>query len=123
MKDNNIYIKEGEKYTPIGITLNQDWLSDGIWYVKHYDYSQRISNFKHIFDSCGIKKISECPEKINMKKIIQQYEFAEDILSSKEFNDWLNNNGEVGYTITDLVHKIIEIIINKNKENKENVEF
>lgn len=117
MKDNNIYIKDGEKYTPIGITLNQDWLSDGVWYVKHCDYNQRITNFNHISNLCGIKKISECPEKINIKKIIQQYEFAEDILSSKELNDWLNN-GKV-YTISELVHKIVEIIINKNKENAE----
>lgn len=122
MKDNNIYIKDGKRYTPIGITFNQDWLHDGIWYVRHYDHSRRITNFKHISNLCGIKKISECPEKINVKKIIQQYDLAEDILSSEEFNNWLTDQINVGYTITDLVHKIIEIIINKNKE-KENAEF
>lgn len=114
--ENNVYRKVGDKYEPFGVSLNRDWLGDGIWYVRHRDGRKSISNLKHIKDLCGIKKIAECPEKINITKIIQQYDFADDILSSKELNDWLNNR--YTYTISELVHKIVEIII-----NKENAEF
>ena len=41
MKDNNVYRKmDNGRYVPVGVYCGDDqWLPDGIWYVRHHDNS------------------------------------------------------------------------------------
>jgi len=46
--DNNVYRKVGRRYVPFGSRYNENYLSDGIWYVKHRDNCHSHTNVAHI---------------------------------------------------------------------------
>lgn len=58
-EDRNVYKKVGRKYVPLGLRLDDNWLSDGIWIVKHKDHSKQFTNASYLAQLCGLCKVGE----------------------------------------------------------------
>lgn len=110
--DNNVYRKVGRKYVPFGSRFNENYLSDGIWYVKHRDNCHSHTNVAYITQLTGAVKVGECPEQLDLSKILQQHDLAESILEDKHFNELIKKP----YTLNELVHRVVNIIAEKNEQ-------
>lgn len=104
--DNNVYRKVGCKYVPFGSRYNENYLSDGIWYVKHRDNCHSHTNVAHIAEMTGLVKVGECPERLDITRALQQHDLAETILRDKEFNEFISKP----CSICELVHKVVSIL-------------
>ena len=112
MKDNNIYIKKDNgRYVPYGIAVNEDYLFDGIWYVRHNDYSRSITNADKYLPS--LFKLGDKPEKIDIPKLCAMNDYVNYVLESKEFKE-LCDNGK--FSFNDLTSKIVALVIDLNKK-------
>lgn len=58
-EDRNVYKKIGRKYVPIGMKLDDNWLNDGIWVVRHRDGCKSITRGDYLADSYGLIKAGE----------------------------------------------------------------
>lgn len=110
--DNNVYRKVGRKYVPFGSRYDENYLSDGIWYVKHRDNCHSHTNVAHIAEMTGLVKVGECPDRLDITRALQQHDLAEAILRDKRFNELISKP----YTLNDLVHKVVNIIAEKNEK-------
>lgn len=59
--DGNIYIKEGRKYKPVGVSFPRDFLGDGIWMVRHRPGITETTNLGYYGSQYGVHKIGEIP--------------------------------------------------------------
>lgn len=59
--DGNIYIKEGRKYKPVGVSFPRDFLGDGIWMVRHRPGVSETTNLGYYGSQYGVHKIGEIP--------------------------------------------------------------
>ena len=111
MEDNNVYYKKGKKYIPFGLYRSgHDYIPDGIWYVRHYDYSTGITNVdKYI---AGLCKVGEVPSRLDIPKLCSIQDYCEYIIDSKEWKELMDK----GYSWNTLVHKVVALILEKNKE-------
>lgn len=110
--DNNIYKKVGRKYVPFGCRYDENYLTDGVWYVKHHESRHSHTNVAYITQLTGIVKVGECPEQLDLSKILQQHDLAESILEDKRFNELVSKP----HTLNELVHKVVNIIVEKNEK-------
>ena len=110
--DNNVYRKVGRKYVPFGSRYDENYLSDGIWYVKHRDNCHSHTNVSHIAELTGLVKVGECPDRLDITRALQQHDLAEDVLRDKRFNELVSKP----LTLTELVHAVVNIIAEKNEK-------
>lgn len=110
--DKNVYTKIGRKYVPFGARYDENYLSDGLWYVRHHDNRHSHTNAAYITQLTGLVKVGECPSQIDLSKALQQHDLAESILNDKSFNELISKP----YTLNDLVHKVVNIIAEKNEK-------
>ena len=110
--DNNVYRKVGRKYVPFGSRYDENYLSDGLWYVKHHDSRDSRTNAAYITQLTGLVKVGECPKQLDLSKALQQHDLAESILNDKSFNELILKP----YTLNELVHKVVNIIAEKNEK-------
>lgn len=59
--DGNIYIKEGRKYKPVGVSFPREFLGDGIWMVRHRPGVTETVNLGYYGSQYGVHKIGEIP--------------------------------------------------------------
>lgn len=104
--DNNVYKKVGRKYVPFGSRYDENYLSDGVWYVKHRDNCHSHTNVAHIAELTGLVKVGECPDRLDITRALQQHDLAEAILRDKEFNEFISKP----CSICELVHKVVSIL-------------
>lgn len=104
--DNNIYKKVGRKYVPFGCRYDENYLTDGIWYVKHHESCHSHTNVAHIAKLTGLVKVGECPDRLDITRALQQHDLAETILRDKEFNEFISKP----CSICELVHKVVSIL-------------
>ena len=82
--DDNVYKKNPDgTYSAVGVSVNKDYLTDGIWYVKHHTPSWSMSNGSYL------QGIFEIPRKepIDMSAICDMKDLADEITSSEEFKN------------------------------------
>ena len=107
-----LYIKEGNRYKEYGVSFNRNHLSNGIWYVKHHESRHSHTNAAYITQLTGLVKVGECPDRLDITRALQQHDLAESILEDKRFNELVSKP----YTLNELVHKVINIIAEKNEK-------
>lgn len=111
MKDQNIYRKmDNGRYKPFGICYQPKHLSDGIWYVKHYDYDRGITSVPYI---AGLFRVGDAKE-IDIPTLCGMEDMCDKIFNSKEYKELTNGS----YSINDLVHVCVKVIYDESK-NKE----
>lgn len=59
--DGNIYIKEGRKYKPVGVSFPREFLGDGIWMVRHRPGVSETTNLGYYGSQYGVHRIGEIP--------------------------------------------------------------
>jgi len=117
-EDNNVYYKKGRKYVPFGLRYNENYLPDGIWYVRHFDHSYGHTNVDHYLS--GMYKVGELPEYVDVPKLCSMHSYVDYILQSPEFKEMLDGSyyswQEMIAKIVALVFKLNEVL--KNDDNK-----
>lgn len=121
--DDNIYIKEGKRYKPFGLRINQNYLPDGIWYVRHYEHSYGVTNVDHYIQ--GLYKVGNVPNYVDIPKLCSIHSYVEYVMSSPEFRKIMDSGG---YSFSELTAKITALVIQLNeklkaKENDDNKRF
>ena len=114
--DGNIYYKKGKRYVPFGLKYNQNYLPDGIWYVRHFDHSYGYSNVNHYLS--GMYKVGEMPDYIDIPKLCSMHSYTEYVLESPEFKEIMDSGK---YSFIDLTAKIVALVVELNQtlKNKE----
>ena len=111
--DNNVYIKRGRKYVPFGLRYNEQYLPDGIWYVRHYDGSYGHTNIDHYLS--GLYKVGELPEIIDVPKLCSMHTYCEYVINSPEFKELMDKGS---YSFQELTAKIVSLVVNLNETLK-----
>lgn len=110
MEDNNIYVKQKNgRYKPYGMRCDENYLGDGIWYVRHREHSFGTTNVDYMAE---LLKIGDVQKPIDIPKVCSIEEYCDYILDSIEFNEMVNK----GFSLNDLVHKLVALILEKNEE-------
>lgn len=112
---NNVYFKRGNKYVPFGLHYNEQYLPDGIWYVRHYDHSYGHTNIDHYLS--GLYKVGEAPEYIDIPKLCSIHTYVEYVMASPEFKEIMNNQR---YSFLELTTKITALVVKLNETLKKN---
>lgn len=121
--DDNVYIKRGGKYVPFGLRCYEQYLPDGIWYVRHYDHSYGQTNVDHYLS--GLYRVGDLPEHVDVPKLCSIHSYVEYVMNSPEFKEIMNKGS---YSFQELVSKITALILKLNKtlkakENDDNKRF
>lgn len=116
-KDDNVYIKQGGRYKPFGLRYNQNYLPDGIWYVRHYDHSYGQTNVDHYLS--GLYKVGDAPEYIDIPKLCSMHTYTEYVMASPEFRALMDKGS---YSFAELTAKIVSLVVKLNKTLKEKEE-
>ena len=111
--DNNVYYKRGRKYIPFGMRYNEQYIPDGIWYVRHLDHSYGHTNVDHYLS--GMYRVGDIPEYVDIPKLCSMHSYVEYVLASKEFKEIMDNHS---YTLQELVAKITALVIDLNSKIK-----
>lgn len=113
MKFQNVYIKQDNgRYRPFGLRYGEDYLQDGIWYVRHGEHSFGITNVDHYLE--GLFRIGDRQEPIDIPQLCSEQEYVDYILDSEAFKKLMSN----GYSWIELISKVVALILEKNKEIK-----
>lgn len=108
--EDNVYIKRGRKYIPFGLRYSEQYLPDGIWYVRHYDHSLGTANADHYLR--GIFKVGDAPEIVDIPRLCSMHTYVDYVLQSKEFKELMAN--EKGVSLLDLTAKITALVVTLN---------
>lgn len=114
--DDNVYIKRGKRYIPIGLSYTERYLPDGIWYVRHYDGSYGQTNVDHYLS--GLYKVGELPKAIDVPKLCSMHTYCEYVMNSPEFRELMDKGT---YSFQELTAKIVALVVNLNDTIKEKV--
>lgn len=112
-KDDNVYIKQDGRYKPFGLRYDQNYLPDGIWYVRHYDHSYGYTNVDHYLS--GLYKVGDAPESIDIPKLCSMHTYVEYVMASPEFKKIMESHQ---YSFLELTAKITALVVNLNKRIK-----
>jgi len=113
--DDNVYIKRGNKYIPFGRKCDENYLPDGIWYVRHDEHSRHCSSVDHYLS--GLFKVGDAPQGfIDVPKLCKLATYTDYILSSPEFKK-IQEKGY--YSCLELVSMVVALVVNLNKKIKD----
>ena len=113
MTTENVYRKKSNgRYEPIGLYYrsNGDYLTDGLWYVRHHKCGHGTTNVGYLE---GLFRIGGA-DKADLSKICGRWDLVEEVLSSKEFQDYVDNSK--GFSFNDLCCKMLTLLIQKAEE-------
>lgn len=110
MKDQNVYYKDDNgNYIPFGLRYDENYLPDGIWYVRHHEGCKSISNVNYL---SGLLKLADPEEFNNALEIGLLTDEIDYILRSKEMGELLGRS----YTINELVSLCVGLLYKKNNK-------
>jgi hypothetical protein len=112
--DDNIYFKQGKKYIPFGLRYDQNYLPDGIWYVRHFDHSYGHTNVDHYLS--GMYKVGEIPDYIDIPKLCSIHSYTEYVMASPEFRKIVDSGS---YSLMELTAKIVALVVKLNATLKD----
>ena len=108
--DMNVYKKVGRKYGPIGIKLDDSWLNDGIWVVRHRRGSKSITRGDYLADSYGLAKVGELA-KVDLPLLGGLEEYAEVVANTiGNMKGFLSN--------IDIARRIVKDLFDYNEKLK-----
>ena len=112
--EDNVYFKRGKKYVPFGLRYDQNYLPDGIWYVRHYDHSFGHTNINHYLS--GLYKVGEAPKCIDIPKLCSMHTYTEYVMASPEFREIMDKGY---YSFQEITAKIVALVIKLNETLKD----
>lgn len=113
MKDENVYRRgDNGRYIPYGICCEPDNMPDGIWYVRHRDYSRSTTSVNYMQ---GLFKVGDAME-IDLTKLCGMEDLVDYIMDSKEFRETADYSK--GYSLNDIVHVCVAKLVEKAESQK-----
>lgn len=112
--DDNVYFKRGKRYVPFGLRYDQNYLPDGIWYVRHFDHSYGHTNVDHYLS--GMYKVGEIPDYIDIPKLCSIHSYTEYVMASPEFKKIIDSGR---YSLMELTSKIVALVVKLNETLKD----
>ena len=116
MRDDNVYrcvtTPSGrKKYIPFGLIYDENYLPDGIWYVRHRDgmYGTASISWLQNMYKVGESSIKDFP------KLCGMFDYAEYVLNHPEFKEMI----EKPVSLSDIVNKTVALIVDKNNKDNE----
>jgi hypothetical protein len=110
----NVYKKDKNgKYVPFGLRYDENYLPDGIWYVRHHEGCHSMSNVPYLE---GLYKLASPEDFGDIKQLCSLQEYSDFIMDSQEFRDLIDD--PKGYTISELVSLCVGLVFKKNKSKK-----
>lgn len=107
----NVYYKDSDgNFKPFGINLRNNYIPDGIWYVRHTEHCSHTTNVDYLL---GLYKLYDVKD-ISISEICSLQDYSDYIFSSDEFNKLTTN--EHGFSYQELVSCIISLIFKRNRE-------
>lgn len=103
---NNVYIKVGRKYEPIGVTYYRDYLTDGLWLVRHYPGHSAYDNVNYLRESYGLTKVSSGGDYTDLSDIAK-LAHLEDVIC-KGIQEVLHTGVSIAEIAKHVVKKIVE---------------
>lgn len=114
MRDENVYRKTDRgDFVPFGVVAGENYLPDGIWYVRHYDYSHGATSCNYL-EGLYRKCMPDIPE---IEQICGLEEYVHYVTSTDEFRQLLDSRE--GCSIQDLVRISIAKAFEYNNKHKE----
>lgn len=107
--NDNVYKKVGRKYVPIGYRIEDNYLTDGLWIVRHKPGSTQMINCGYLAQIYGMCKVGENAT-ADLTKLADMEEYA-DVVSKVMFE---NENKSV--TRQDLARLIVKALFDFNEE-------
>lgn len=109
--DNNVYYKDNNgRYKPFGVRIGENYIPDGIYYIRHTEFSKSTTNVDRYLS--GIFKVGDS-EVIDCPKLCRMQDYVDYILQSKELKEIENKRS---YTLYELIAKIVALVFNYNKK-------
>lgn len=99
-EDLNVYKKVGRKYVPIGYRIEDNYLNDGIWIVRHKPGSTQITRGDYLAQSYGLIKAGEIA-KIDLARLGAMEGYAEVVANTI-------GNLKGGLTNIDIARRIVK---------------
>ena len=109
-EDRNVYKKVGRKYVPIGMKIDDHWLNDGIWVVRHRDGRKAITRGDYLADSYGLIKAGELA-KVDLPMLGGLEEYAEVVANTI-------GNMRGSFSNIDIARRIVKDLFEYNEELK-----
>lgn len=111
-RDDNIYVKmDNGRYRPYGQRCDENYLYDGIWYVRHSEHSKSITNVDHYME--GLFRVGDRPQKIDVPRLCAMQDYVDYILSSDKFAEFEKKGY---YSWVELTSAFVALILDMNKQ-------
>ena len=108
MKDTNIYIKQGRRYKPVGMFIDDAYtLSEGVWAVLKHKYSKEIVNGEYLKDLFTLNRMSNI-EKVSFAELADMHRTANEIVAKIPEECRCRNLIEIVHTTLRLLKEIQE---------------
>lgn len=111
-EDRNVYKKVGRKYVPIGYRIEDNYLSDGLWLVRHKAHSTQMANAGYLAQIYGICKVGDYST-ADLTKLASMEEYSA-VVSQTIFE---NENKSISRN--DLAKIIVKALFDFNEKKKE----
>lgn len=113
MRDDNVYRCEitasgRKKYIPFGRRYDENYLPDGIWYVRHTDHSIGTASLSWLQN---LYKVGEVVPR-DFPKLCAMHDYAEYVMNHEEFKKMID--GPV--SLADIVHKTVALMLHRSEE-------
>lgn len=101
----NVYVKKGRKYIPFGIAPDEQYLPDGIYYIRHQDHSRATTSAAHM---AGLFKVGDAKH-INIPEICGLEDMCDRVKSSKEWQELIKQPVSLDQLVHMVVKKVYDI--------------
>ena len=108
-EDMNVYKKVGRKYVPIGYRIEDNYLSDGLWIVRHKPHGTQMTNAGYLSQIYGMCKVGKNAT-ADLTQLADMEEYA-DVVSKVMFE---NENKPM--TRQDLSRLIVKALFDFNEK-------
>lgn len=109
-EDRNVYKKVGRKYVPIGMKIDDHWLNDGIWVIRHREGCKSITRGDYLAHSYGLVKAGEIA-KVDLSLLGGLEEYAEVVANTL-------GNMKGSFCNIDIARRIVKDLFEYNEKLK-----
>lgn len=110
----NVYRKlPNGRYQPFGVYGDFDYLPDGLWYIRHSEYSKATTSVSYLAE---LFKVGDS-KYIDIQELAGMQDLVEKVTHSSEYMEATNR--EKGFCAQDIVSVTVKVLTDIAKEQKE----
>ena len=101
----NVYVKNGRKYIPFGVSVDEQYIPDGIYYIRHLDHGRATTAVSHM---TGLFKLGDTKH-IDIPEVCGLQDVCDKIENSKEWRDLISQPVSLDEVVHFVVKKVYDI--------------